>query len=74
MRYDKRMPTTIAVLAGTTRVQRESIKAARYVAEFGRKLPDVEIIFVDPVDFHFDGDGNGTGDGGILFGCHLCPS
>lgn len=49
---------TIAVLAGTTRVQRESIKAARYVAEFGRQLPNVEIIFVDPVDFYFPGDGN----------------
>jgi NAD(P)H-dependent FMN reductase len=52
------MSTVIAVLAGTTRVQRESIKAARYVAEFGRQLPDVEIIFVDPLDFHFEGDGN----------------
>ncbi|HSH18016.1 MAG TPA: NAD(P)H-dependent oxidoreductase [Candidatus Saccharimonadales bacterium] len=49
---------TVAVLAGTTRVQRESIKAAHYIADFGRKLPDVEIIFVDPVDFHFPGDGN----------------
>lgn len=49
---------TIAVLAGTTRAQRRSIKAAHYVAEFGRRLPDVEIIFVDPVDFHFEGDGN----------------
>lgn len=49
---------TIAVLAGTTRVKRESIKAALYVAEFGRQLPDVEIIFVDPKDFNFPGDGN----------------
>ncbi|HEX8227192.1 MAG TPA: NAD(P)H-dependent oxidoreductase [Candidatus Saccharimonadales bacterium] len=49
---------TLAVLAGTTRVQRESIKAAHYVAEFGRNLEDVEIIFVDPVDFNFPGDGN----------------
>ncbi|MDB5185427.1 MAG: NADPH-dependent reductase [Candidatus Saccharibacteria bacterium] len=49
---------TIAVLAGTTRVQRESIKAAHYIAEFGRELPGVKIIFVDPVDFHFPGDGN----------------
>jgi NAD(P)H-dependent FMN reductase len=48
----------IAVLAGTRRVQRESIKAARYVAEFGRQLSDVEIIFVDPEDFTFPGDGN----------------
>jgi len=49
---------TVAVLAGTTRAQRESIKAARWVAEFGRNLPDVEIIFVDPMDFNFPGDGN----------------
>jgi len=49
---------TIAVLAGTTRVQRESIKAARYVADFARRLPNVEVIFVDPVDFNFPGDGN----------------
>ena len=49
---------TIAVMAGTTRAQRESIKAARYIAEFGRRQPHVEIIFVDPVDFNFPGDGN----------------
>ena len=49
---------TIAVLAGTTRVQRESIKAATYVAEFGRKQLNVEIIFVDPKEFNFPGDGN----------------
>jgi NAD(P)H-dependent FMN reductase len=49
---------TVAVLAGTTRVQRESIKAAHYVADFVRKLPNVEVIFVDPVDFNFPGDGN----------------
>lgn len=48
----------IAVLAGTKRVKRESIKAAHYVADFGRKLPNVEIIFVDPNDFNFEGDGN----------------
>jgi len=54
-------PLTIAVLAGTTRVQRESIKAAHYIADLGRTLPDVEIIFVDPVDFNFPGDGNDPG-------------
>jgi len=48
----------IAVLAGTTRVQRESIKAARYVADFARKLDGVEVVFVDPNDFSFPGDGN----------------
>lgn len=51
-------PLTIAVLAGTTRADRQSIKAARYVADFGRQLDNVEVIFVDPVDFTFDGDGN----------------
>lgn len=51
-------PIVIAVLAGTTRAQRESIKAARYVADFARRLPNVGVIFVDPVDFNFPGDGN----------------
>ncbi|MGH7195482.1 MAG: NADPH-dependent FMN reductase [Candidatus Saccharimonadales bacterium] len=49
---------TIAVLAGTTREKRESIKAANYIADFGRQLEGVEIIFVDPKDFNFTGDGN----------------
>ena len=49
---------TVAVLAGTTRVQRESIKAARYIADFARRLDGVEVIFVDPMDFNFPGDGN----------------
>lgn len=48
----------IAVLAGTKREKRESIKAAHYVAAYGRTLPGVEIIFVDPNDFHFPNDGN----------------
>lgn len=51
-------PITIAVLEGTTREQRQSIKASRYIAEFGKKQPGVEIIFVDPKDFNFPGDGN----------------
>ena len=49
---------TIAVLAGTTRVKRESIKVANYIAEFGRKQKGVEIILVDPMDFNFPGDGD----------------
>jgi NAD(P)H-dependent FMN reductase len=49
---------TVAVLAGTTRQKRESIKAAHYVADFARKLDGVEVIFVDPADFNFPGDGN----------------
>jgi NAD(P)H-dependent FMN reductase len=49
---------TLAVLIGTTRLQRESDKAARYIAEFGAKQPGVEVILVDPNDFDFPGDGN----------------
>ncbi len=51
-------PITIAVIEGTTREKRESIKASRYIAEFGRQQPGVEIILVDPKDFNFPGDGN----------------
>ena len=51
-------PLTIAVIAGTTRTQRRSPKAAQYIAEFGRQLPNVEIMYVDPTDFTFNGDGN----------------
>ena len=49
---------TIAVFAGTAREQRLSIKAARYVAERGKKLDNVEIILVDPTEFQFPHDGN----------------
>jgi NAD(P)H-dependent FMN reductase len=49
---------TVAVLAGTTRVRRESIKAAKYVAGFIASQPGVEVIFVDPKEFNFPGDGN----------------
>lgn len=49
---------TIAVLIGTTREKRESVKAARYIAEFGRTIDNVEIILVDPKEYDFAGDGN----------------
>lgn len=49
---------TVAVLAGTTRAQRESIKAAHYIADFAGRLDGVEAVFVDPKDFNFPGDGN----------------
>jgi NAD(P)H-dependent FMN reductase len=51
-------PLQIAVLEGTTRARRESVHAAKLVAEVGREQKGVEIIYVDPVDFHFEGDGN----------------
>jgi NAD(P)H-dependent FMN reductase len=49
---------TIAVLAGTTRDKRQSIHAARYIAAMGKQIENVTIIFVDPKDFNFEGDGN----------------
>jgi NAD(P)H-dependent FMN reductase len=48
----------IAVLAGTTRAQRQSIHAARLVYAIGQTLPALEVKFVDPNDYHFPGDGN----------------
>ncbi len=49
---------TIVVIEGTTRVRRESIHAARLVVEIGREQPGLEIVFVDPTEFAFEGDGN----------------
>jgi NAD(P)H-dependent FMN reductase len=49
---------TLAVIEGTTREKRESIKASRWIAEFAAQRDGVEVIFVDPKDFHFPGDGN----------------
>jgi NAD(P)H-dependent FMN reductase len=49
---------TIAIIEGTTRVQRESIKASRYVADVVGRQQNVEVIFVDPIEFVLPGDGN----------------
>jgi NAD(P)H-dependent FMN reductase len=51
-------PLKIAVIAGTSRTKRESIKAAKYVAAFGGTLPNVTILFAEPNDFIFPNDGN----------------
>jgi NAD(P)H-dependent FMN reductase len=47
----------IAVICGTKREGRLSIHAAKWVAEQGRTLPDVEILFVDPRDIDLPPDG-----------------
>jgi NAD(P)H-dependent FMN reductase len=52
------MKLFILVLAGTTRVQRKSFKAAQYVAEIGKTYPELEVELVDPENFSFPGDGN----------------
>lgn len=51
----------VAVLTGTIREGRRSLAAAQWVAEFGRRQPNVEIVFVDPKDLHFPGDGDNPG-------------
>jgi NAD(P)H-dependent FMN reductase len=48
---------TIAVICGTKRVGRQSVKAAEWVAAAGRNRPGLEIIFVDPKDFNLPPDG-----------------
>jgi NAD(P)H-dependent FMN reductase len=48
----------ILVLAGTTRVQRKSFKAAQFVADIGKTYEELEIELIDPEDFTFPGDGN----------------
>ncbi len=48
----------IAVIEGTTRVQRNSIHAARFIAEEGNKIDGVSTVLVDPAELNLPGDGN----------------
>jgi NAD(P)H-dependent FMN reductase len=48
----------IAVIIGTTRAQRQSDKAARFVAAYLEQQPHVTVTLVDPNDFTLPGDGN----------------
>jgi len=48
----------ILIIAGTTRPQRKSIHAARFVANFGDKLDGITSILVDPSELNLPGDGN----------------
>jgi NAD(P)H-dependent FMN reductase len=50
----------IAVISGSSREKRESIKAAKFVAAIGDRFKNLEIVFVDPKDFSFPNDGNDT--------------
>jgi len=49
---------TLAILIGTTRQQRQSAKAAGYIASVAQQRENFEVILVDPQDFNFTGDGN----------------
>jgi len=57
-------PITMAILLGTTRVARQSIKAARFVESIARQLDGVEVVFVDPAELNLphDGDENDVED------------
>ena len=50
-------PVVIAVLGATNREQRKSHRAAAWVAQQGELLENVEIVYVDPREFYFPGDG-----------------
>ncbi len=48
----------IVVIEGTTRVQRESIKVAKFIAKIGEEIEGVKITLVDPTKLTLPGDGN----------------
>lgn len=52
----------IALLVGTVRTKRESIKVARYVADFAKRYSEVELIFVDPQQLTFSDEGEDVKD------------
>lgn len=58
MSKDNQAYINILILEGTTRLQRESIKVARYLETFAHTLPAVSVRLADPRDFSFEGDGN----------------
>jgi NAD(P)H-dependent FMN reductase len=53
---------TIALLVGTVRAKRESIKAAHYVADYAKNLPGVELILVDPQELMLVDEGEDVKD------------
>ncbi len=48
----------IPVIEGTTRPQRLSIHAARFVEQVGKGIEEIEVQLIEPGDFNFPGDGN----------------
>jgi NAD(P)H-dependent FMN reductase len=53
---------TIALLVGTVRAKRESIKAAHFVADYAKNYPNVELIFVDPQELMLIDEGEDVKD------------
>jgi NAD(P)H-dependent FMN reductase len=48
----------IPILLGTTRPKRESIKPARLIEKVGKTIEEIDVLLVDPGDYHFPFDGN----------------
>jgi len=48
----------IPILVGTTRPKRESIKPAKLIEQVGKTIDEIEVLLVDPNDYHFPFDGN----------------
>jgi len=48
----------IPILVGTTRPKRESIKPAQLIEQVGKTIDEIEVLLVDPNDYHFPFDGN----------------
>lgn len=53
---------TVALLVGTVRAKRESIKAAHFVANYAKNFPNVELIFVDPQELMLVDEGEDVKD------------
>jgi NAD(P)H-dependent FMN reductase len=53
---------TVALLVGTVRAKRESIKAAHFVADYAKNYPEIELIFVDPQELLFLDEGEDVKD------------
>lgn len=53
---------TIAILTGTVRANRESIKAAHYIENFGKSLEGVEVVLVDPQELMLIDEGEDVKD------------
>lgn len=52
----------VALLVGTVRAKRESIKAAHYIARRAEQYPDVELTFVDPQELMLVDEGEDVKD------------
>lgn len=53
---------TVALLVGTVRAKRESIKAAHFVADYAKNYPEIELIFVDPQELMLIDEGEDVKD------------